>query len=94
MPIPTRLVDVSGQDPSRSTERNDRPSRLGGILWRILEKAGANVIPPLQDDPDPTLGNQLARLRSAARELRVLRTWTLNALLSTWAADYWNPDSR
>ncbi|QWW72500.1 hypothetical protein [Rhizobium sp. WYJ-E13] len=92
--IPTRLADVSGQDPSRSTERSDRPSRLGGVLWRMLEKAGTNVIPPLQDDPDLTLANQLARLRSAARELRVLRTWTLNALLSTWAADYWNPDSR
>jgi hypothetical protein len=92
--IPTRLADVSGQDPSHSTERNDRPSRLGGILWRMLEKAGTNVIPPLQDDPDLKLGNQLARLRSAARELSVLRTWTLNALLSTWAGDYWNPDSR
>ncbi len=91
--IPTRLADVSGQDHSRSTERNDRPSRLGGILWRMLEKAGTNVIPPLQDDPDLKLGTQLARLRSAAREFRVLRTWTLNALLSTWAADYWNPDS-
>ena len=92
--IPTRLADASGQDPSRSTERNDRPSRLGGILWRMLEKAGTNVVPPLQDDPDLKLGSQLARLRSAARELRVLRTWTLNALLSTWAGDYWNPDSR
>ncbi|MBB3659701.1 hypothetical protein FHX15_004969 [Rhizobium sp. BK650] len=92
--IPARLADVSGQDPSRSRERNDRPSRLGGILWRMLEKAGTNVIPPLQDDPDLKLANQLARLRSAARQLRVLRTWTLNALLSTWAADYWNPDSR
>ncbi|MBY5827769.1 hypothetical protein [Rhizobium leguminosarum] len=92
--IPIRLADVSGQDPSRSTERNDRPSRLGGILWRMLEKAGTNVIPPLQDEPDLKLANQLVRLRSAARELRVLRTWTLNALLSTWAADYWNPDSR
>jgi hypothetical protein len=60
----------------------------------MLEKAETNVIAPLQDDPDLTLGNQLARLRSAARELRVLRTWTLNALMSTWAADYWDPDSR
>ncbi|QPB24268.1 hypothetical protein [Rhizobium sp. 007] len=92
--IPTRLADVANRDQSRSTERNDRPSRLGGILWRMIEKADTNVIPPLQDDPDLTLGTQLARLRSAAREFRVLRTWTLNALLSTWAADYWNPGSR
>jgi len=60
----------------------------------MLEKAETNVIAPLQDGPDLTLGNQLAKLRSAARELRVLRTWTLNALMSTWAADYWDPDSR
>ena len=92
--IPTRLAEVSGQDSARSTERNDRPSRLGGILWRMLEKAETNVIAPLQDGPDLTLGNQLAKLRSASRELRVLRTWTLNALMSTWAADYWDPDSR
>lgn len=92
--IPDRLADVTDHDSARSTERNDRPSRLGAILWRMLDKAGTNVIPPLQDDPDLSLANQLSRLRAAAKELRVLRTWTLNALLSTWSADYWNPDSR
>ncbi|MCR6727694.1 hypothetical protein [Agrobacterium fabrum] len=92
--IPDRLADVADRDISRSTERNDRPSRLGGILWRLLDDAGMNVIPPLQDDPDLALRNQLSRLRAAARGLRVLRTWSLNALLSTWAADYWEPDSR
>jgi len=92
--IPDRLADVSGQDPARPSERNDRPSRLGGVLWRMLDKAGTNVIPPLQDGVDFTLANQLSRLRSASRELRVLRTWTLNALLSTWGPDYWNPESR
>lgn len=92
--IPTRLADIGGRDQSRSNERNDRPSRLGGILWRMIEKAGTNVIPPLQDNPDLALGNQLAKLRSAARKFRVLRTWTLNALLSTWAADHWDPGSR
>jgi hypothetical protein len=92
--IPNRLADVSGHDPSRLSERNDRPSRLGGVLWRMLDRAGTNVIPPLQDNADFTLANRLFGLRSAARELRVLRTWTLNALLSTWAADYWNPKSR
>ncbi|WP_142627716.1 hypothetical protein [Rhizobium sp. P007] len=92
--IPDRLADVSDRTSAHSTERNDRPSRLGGILWRVLDEAGMNVIPPLQDNPDLTLRNQLSRLRVAARKLRVLRTWTLNALLSTWAADYWEPDSR
>ncbi|MGO7758321.1 hypothetical protein ACC761_15055 [Rhizobium ruizarguesonis] len=92
--IPNRLADISNDDPTRSTERNDRPSRLGGILWRILDKVGTNVIPPLQEDPDLTLRGQLSRIRAAARELRVLRTWTLNALMSTWAADYWDPASR
>lgn len=92
--IPDRLADVSASDRIRSVERNDRPSRLGSILWRVLDKAGTNVIPPLQDEQDFSLGDQLARLRSAAREFRVLRTWTLNALMSTWAADYRDPDSR
>lgn len=92
--IPSRLADVAVHDPSPSSERNDRPSKLGAILWRMIEKAGTNTVPPLQDDPDLTLRGQLAGLRSAAREFRVLRTWTLNALLSTWAADLWNLDSR
>lgn len=92
--IPDRLADVSGQDPARPSERNDRPSGLGGVLWRMLDRAGTNVIPPLQVGVDYTLAIQLSRLRSAARELRVLRTWTLNALLSTWGPDYWNSDSR
>lgn len=92
--IPDRLADVAVRDINRSTERNDRPSRLGGILWRLLDDAGINVIPPLQNDPDLALRNQLSRLRVAARGLRVLRTWSFNALLSTWAADYWEPDSR
>jgi hypothetical protein len=92
--IPDRLADVSASDVTRSIERNDRPSRLGSTLWRLLDKAGINAIPPLQDQPDYSLGNQVARLRSAAREFRPLRTWTLNALMSTWAADYWDPDSR
>lgn len=92
--IPDRLADVADHDINRSTERNDRPSRLGGILWRLLDDAGMNVVPPLQDDYDPSLRNQLSELRAAARHLRVLRTWSLNALLSTWAADYWASDSR
>jgi len=92
--IPDRLADVSASDRIRLVERNDRPSRLGSILWRVLDKAGINVISPLQEERDFGLGVQLARLRSAAREFRVLRTWTLNALMSTWAADYHDPDSR
>lgn len=92
--IPDRLGNVADRDLSRASERNDRPSRLGGILWRLLDEAGTNVIPPLQDEPDLSLRSQLSRLRAAAKELRVLRTWSLNALLSTWAADYWEPDSR
>jgi hypothetical protein len=92
--IPDRLADVADRDLARSSERNDRPSRLGGILWRLLDDAGTNVVPPLQDDPDLALRDQLLRLRAAAKKLRVLRTWTLNALMSTWAADYWEADSR
>jgi hypothetical protein len=92
--IPDRLADVAEHDINRSTERNDRPSRLGGILWRLLDDAGVNIVSPLQDEYDLTLRNQLSKLRAAAKELRVLRTWSFNALLSTWAADYWATDSR
>jgi hypothetical protein len=92
--IPDRLANITDRDLANATERNDRPSRLGGILWRLLDEAGMNVIPPLQDNPELALRNQISRLRSAARRLRVLRTWSLNALLSTRAADYWEPDSR
>lgn len=92
--LPDRLADVANHDINRSPERSDRPSKLGGILWRLLDDAGINVVPPLQDYHDFTLRNQLSKMRAAAKELRVLRTWSLNALLSTWAADYWTPDSR
>lgn len=49
LPItPDRLADVAERDLARSSERNDRPSRLGGILWRVLD-ACINVVPPPQD---------------------------------------------
>lgn len=92
--IPDRLADLSDRALARPSERNDRPSRLGSILWRILDKAQINIIPPLQQRPQFSLGSQLSRLRSTAKELRVLRTWSLNALTSTWAGDYWDAASR
>lgn len=92
--LPDRLAALSDRKLARPSERNDRPSRLGSILWRILDKAEINIIPPLQERPDFSLSGQLSRLRASAKEFRVLRTWTLNALTSTWAADYWDGDSR
>lgn len=92
--IPDRLADRDAPEPVRSVERNDRPSKLGVILWRLIDKAGVNVIPPLQDQPEFVLNTQISKLRHSARELKVLRTWTLGALTSTWAADYWSPKSR
>ncbi|MFC0808957.1 hypothetical protein ACFHWW_26550 [Ensifer sp. P24N7] len=92
--IPNRLADLDAPDQTRTLERNDRPSKLGAVLWRLLDKAGMNVVPPLQDTPKYGLSEQVAKLRHSARELRVLRTWSLGALMSTWAADYWNPASR
>ncbi|MET2832296.1 hypothetical protein [Mesorhizobium shangrilense] len=92
--IPDRLADRDAPAPTRSVERNDRPSKLGVILWRLIDKAAVNVIPPLQDRPEFALSPQISKLRHAARELKVLRTWTLGALMSTWAADYWDLHSR
>ncbi len=92
--IPARLANLSDRELQRSAEKNDRPSRLGSILWRVLDKAQINIVPPLQDQSEFSLKNQISRLRATAKEFRVLRTWTLNALTSTWAADYWNADSR
>ncbi|TNM60318.1 hypothetical protein [Aliirhizobium smilacinae] len=92
--IPDRLANLSERGLPRSAERNDRPSRLGTILWRVLDKAQINIIPPLQDRPEFSLKNQISRFRTAAKHFRVLRTWTFNALISTWAADYWDADSR
>lgn len=92
--IPDRLANLSDRVLQRSAERNDRPSRLGSILWRVLDKAQINIVPPLQDQPEFSLKHQISRLRAAAKEFRVLRTWTLNALTSTWASDYWDVDSR
>ncbi|PJR12800.1 hypothetical protein [Sinorhizobium meliloti] len=92
--IPDRLADISAPASERTVERNDRPSKLGMVLWRLMDKAGTNVIPPLQDRPEFSLSNQVSKVRNAAREFKVLRTWTLGALTSTWAADYFTPASR
>ncbi len=92
--IPDRLANRDEPAPTRSIERNDRPSKLGAVLWRLIDKAGVNVVPPLQDRPEFELKAQISKLRHSARELKVLRTWSLGALMSTWAADYWTPDSR
>ncbi|WJH38559.1 hypothetical protein N7E02_03895 (plasmid) [Aliirhizobium terrae] len=92
--MPDGLADLSERERPRPRERNDRPSRLGSILWRILERAEINIVPPLQEQHVFSLSGQLSRMRASAKEFRVLRTWTLNALTSTWAADYWDGDSR
>ncbi|TIV59231.1 hypothetical protein [Mesorhizobium sp.] len=92
--IPDQLADRETPAAARSVERNDRPSKLGVILWRLIDKAGENVVPPLQDQPNFGLNDQISKLRHAARDLKVLRTWSLGSLMSTWAADYWTPDCR
>ncbi|MFA1677231.1 hypothetical protein ACDY97_32145 [Rhizobium mongolense] len=92
--IPDRLADLEGPEETQTVERNDRPSKLGSVLWRLIDKAGVNIVPPLQDRPEYGLSGQVNKLRHVARELKVLRTWSLGALMSTWAADYWSADSR
>ncbi len=89
------LIDRSFQiRPVRKSNRSyiDALSAIPDRLADVSDRTSAHSTE--RNDRDLTLRNQLSRLRVAARKLRVLRTWTLNALLSTWAADYWEPDSR
>jgi len=78
----------------RWSARGDRPSALGFQLWRLLDGAGVNRLPPLQEElPSPSLTGQISRIKEHAKTLRVLRTWRLSSLLSTWPKDFFDTES-
>lgn len=94
-PIPDRLADPEHGTPDPDRERNDRPSKLALVLWRLMDAAGANVLKPLQEQPSPyRLREQLAALHHAGAKWRVTRTWRFSALSTTWAGDYRDRNSR
>lgn len=88
-PIPTQLADPNHSIPDHDRERNDRPSRLALVLWRLMDAAGINVLKPPQEHPTPhRLKDQLTALQNAGANWRVTRTWRFSALSTTWAGDY------
>ncbi|CAM5333508.1 hypothetical protein ATER59S_00005 [Aquamicrobium terrae] len=94
-PIPTRLANPDQCAPDHDRERNDQPSRLALVLWRLMDAAGINVLEPLQGQPSPyRLRDQLAALHNAGAKWRVTRTWRFSALSTSWAGDYRDKDSR
>lgn len=94
-PIPTRLANANQSTPDPDRERNDRPSKLALVLWRLMEAAGINVLKPLQESPPQyRLRDQLALLHNAGRQWRVTRNWRFSALSTTWAGDYKDKNSR
>jgi hypothetical protein len=94
-PIPSHLAAPNRTPPDRDRERNDRPSKLAIVLWRLLEAAGTNVLKPLQDHPEPyRLKDQLATVHNAGVKWRITRTWRFSALSTTWAGDYKDENSR
>lgn len=89
-----RLAAHGEAGPALRATRSDRPSALGLQLWRLLDGAGLNRLPPLRDElPSPTLSTQLSRIKDHAKTQRVLRTWRLSSLLSTWPKDVFDADS-
>ncbi|MCO5067037.1 MAG: hypothetical protein M9924_21965 [Rhizobiaceae bacterium] len=93
--IPSRLADPNRTPPDRDRERNDRPSKLAIVLWRLMDAAAVNVLKALQDQPSPyRLKDQLAALHNAGVNWRVTRTWRFSALSTTWAGDYRDKSSR
>ena len=93
--IPTQLADPDRNPPDPDRERNDRPSRLAIVLWRLMDSAGINVLRPLQDwPPQYQLKSQLEALRNAGAKMRVTRTWRFGALSTIWAGDYGDKNSR
>ena len=94
-PIPTRLANANESTPDPDRERNDRPSKLAFVLWRLMEAAGINALKPLQESPPQyRLRDQLTLLHNAGRQWRVTRNWRFSALSTTWAGDYKDKNSR
>ncbi|WP_454010814.1 hypothetical protein [Aquamicrobium terrae] len=94
-PIPTQLADPDRRTPDQDRERNDRPSKLALVLWRLMDAAAVNVLKPLQEQPSPyRLRDQLTAIHNAGAKWRVTRTWRFSALSTTWAGDYWDKNSR
>lgn len=94
-PIPTRLAKANHGAPDPDRERNDRPSKLALVLWRLMEAAGINVLKPMQENRSRyRLREQLGLLRNAGSRWRVTRTWRFSALSTTWAGDYKDKNSR
>ena len=84
-----KIADRDASSDPVQPARSDRPSALGIQLWRLLDGAGLNTIPPIQDQADPPkLVHQAKRIKEHAKTLKALRTWRLSSLLSTWANDY------
>lgn len=94
-PIPIQLAEPNRGTPDHDRERNDRPSKLALVLWRLMDGAGVNVLKPLQEQPSRyRLKDQLAAIHSAGGKWRVTRTWRFSALSTTWAGDYRDRNSR
>lgn len=93
-PTPTQLADPDRGTP-QVRERNDRPSKLALVLWRLMDAAGVNVLKSLQEQPSPyRLRDQLTAIHNAGTKWRVTRTWRFSALSTTWAGDYRDKNSK
>lgn len=89
-----KIADRDASSGAVERTRSDRPSALGIQLWRLLDGAGLNTIPPIQDRAEPPkLIHQVKRIKEHAKTLKALRTWRLSSLLSTWANDYFDKTS-
>lgn len=83
--VADKIADRDASIAPVAPTRSDRPSALGIQLWRLLDGAGLNRIPPIQDqEVTPKLTDQAKRIKAHAKSLKVLRTWRLSSLLSTW----------
>jgi hypothetical protein len=96
-----RLAEHDISAPLREPARSETPCALAIQLWRLLDGAGLNVILPLQDqNTPPKLSQQMRRIKEYAKTVKVLRSWRLSNLLSTWANDclddqsYWQQNFR
>jgi hypothetical protein len=72
------------RDQAQSSQFGASSSALASLLWELIERAGVNCAAPAAS----TLSSELARLRYAARNIRISPDISLLDVLTTYGNDY------
>jgi hypothetical protein len=77
------------RDQAHSSQSGASTSALASLLWALIERAGVNRVGPVPSAPAAsTLSSELARLRNAAKGIRISPDIPLLDVLTTYGNDY------